>query len=55
MTIDCPSKNEDSKLPVLDLKVWPTQELDPVTREVTVRFMYEHCSKDVTSKAVVNS
>ena len=55
VTFDCPSMHEDVKMPVLDLKVWPTQEVDPVTRESTVRIMHEHYSKEVASKAVVHA
>ena len=55
VTFDCPSKHENVKMPVLDLEVWPAQELDPLTREMTVRIMHEHYSKEVASKAVVHA
>ena len=55
VTFDCPSKHENVKMPVLDLEVWPAQEVDPLTREVTVRIMHEHYSKEVASKAVVHA
>ena len=55
VTIDCPSRHEDAKMPVLDLKAWPTQERDKVTRETTVRIVHEHYSKEISAKAVVNA
>ena len=42
VTFDCPSMHEDVKMPVLDLEVWPAQEVDPVTREPTVIMVHEH-------------
>ena len=42
-------------MPVLELKAWPTQERDKVTRETTVRIVHEHYSKEISAKAVVNA
>ena len=55
VTIDCPLRHEDAKMPVLDLKAWPTQEQDKETRETTVRILHEHYSKEVSAKAYVNT
>ena len=44
---DCPSKNEDLKMPVLDLNL--------ETREHVVRIMHKHYTKEVASKVVVNA
>ena len=55
VTIDYPSRHSDVKMPILDLKVWPSQEQDPETREVSVTIMHEHYHKEVGSRAVVNA
>ena len=55
VTIDYPSKKEDGRMPILDLKVWMTRRFDEVTHEVTVAILHEFYSKDVASKAVINS
>ena len=49
LEIDCPSNHEDGKVPILDLKVW-IEYIGGVHRIV-----HEFYSKDVSSKAVVNS
>ena len=43
---DWPSKNEDKKMPILDMKVW-------VDESGTV--LYEHYEKKVSSKTVLNA
>ena len=55
VTIDCPSGHSDLKMPILDLKVWPSNELDVVTRETSVMILHEHYHKEVASRAVVNA
>ena len=55
VTIDYPSKNTDGRMPILDLKVWTSRVFDEVTHEVTNLVFHEFYSKDVASKAVVNS
>ena len=55
VTIDYPSKKEDGRMPILDLKVWMTRRFDEVTHEVTVAILHEFYSKEVASKAVINS
>ena len=55
VTFDCPSKHEDIKMPVLDLKVWSTHDRNQETREPFVRIMHEHYHKEVASKAVVHA
>ena len=55
VTIDYPSGHSDLKMPILDLKVWPSHELDGVTRETSVMIMHEHYHKEVASRAVVNA
>ena len=43
---DWPSKNEDKKLPILDMKVWVDEE---------GMLLYQHYEKDVSSKTVLHS
>ena len=49
LEIDCPSRHIDKKMPILDIKVW--------TEEVNGRnlIMYEHYTKEVATKAVINA
>ena len=42
VTIDCSSRHSDLKMPILDLKVWPSNELDGVTRDTSVMILHEH-------------
>ena len=55
VTFDCPSKHEDLKMPVLDLKAWLSHNVDPESREPVVEMMHEHYTKEVSSKAVVDA
>ena len=55
VTFDCPSKHEDLKMPVLDLKAWLSHGVDLETREPVVSVMHEHYTKEVASKAVVDA
>ena len=32
VTADCPSRNEDQKVPILDLRVWLARMFDQVTK-----------------------
>ena len=52
LTIDTPSKNEDQKVPILDLKCW-IQEID-VSGTPKWMILHEHYVKEVSSKAVIN-
>ena len=55
VTFDCPSKNENLKMPVLDLKAWLSHNVGPETREPVMKMIHEHYTKEVSSKAVVNA
>ena len=46
MEADWPSKNEDGKIPILDMKVW-------VNDDSTI--LYQHYEKEVSSKSVIHS
>ena len=48
LEIDYPSKYDDKKLPILDLKVWIEE------KEGKRTIMYEHYMKEVSSKAVIH-
>ena len=43
------------KMPVLDLKVWLSHDVDLETRDPVVRIVHKHCTEEVASKAVVNA
>ena len=45
MEADMPSKNEDGKLPILDMKVWMSKDGD---------IMFQHYEKPMSSKAVLH-
>ena len=52
LTTDVPSKNEDGKVPILDLKCWIGEKYqEDETRYV---ILHEHYIKDVSSKAVLH-
>ena len=57
LEIDYPSKHEDGKLPILDLKVWvedrEKEEQGRMKKVSTI--LYEYYRKDVASKAVINA
>ena len=55
VTYDCPSKHEDLKMPVLDLKAWLSLGVDLESREPVVSVMHEQYTKEVASKAVVDA
>ena len=57
LEVDYPSKHQDGKLPILDLKVWiETKEKKTEERsEKASVIMYEFHSKSVASKAVINA
>ena len=55
--MDYPSKLQDGKLPILDLKVWigtREKEREKQDEKASV-IMYEFHSKTVASKAVINA
>ena len=45
VTFDCPSKHEDLKMPVLDMRAWLSHGMDLATREPVVSMMHEHYTK----------
>ena len=47
--VDCPSKHDDNRMPLLDLKVWVENKNG---RSV---IMHEHYAKNVSSKMVINA
>jgi len=49
LEVDYPSNNEDRKLRILDLKVW----IERIGEQRLI--VYEHYSKEVSSKAVINA
>ena len=51
MEVDSPSRHEDRKMPILDLKVWIERREQP--RPYVV--MHEFYSKEVASKSMVNA
>ena len=55
VTTDYPSKNPSNKMPILDLRVWLASLFDSVTHEVNATVLHEHYSKEVSSKAVIDS
>ena len=55
VTFDCPSLHDDQKMPVLDLKVWTSYDVDQENREQEMRILHEHYHKEVASKSVVNA
>ena len=55
VTTDYPTKNSDSKMPILDLKVWMANLFDRVTHEVNVTVMHEHYYNNVSSKSVIDA
>ena len=57
LEVDYPSKHQDRKLPILDLKVWiETKEKETEKRhEKTSVITYEFYSKSMASKAVINA
>ena len=46
MEADWPSKNEDGKLPILDLKVWTNDKGD---------ILYTHYEKPMSSKSILHT
>ena len=46
MEADWPSKNRDSRMPILEMKVWTDQE---------GTLLYQHYEKEVSSKTVLNA
>ena len=46
MEADWISKNRDGKMPILDMKVWTSDE---------GTLLYQHYEKDVSSKTVLNA
>ena len=57
LEVDYPSKHQDGKLPVLDLKVWVESREKKTERQVgkVSVIMYEFHSKCMASKAVINA
>ena len=57
LEVDYPSKHQDGKLPILDLRVWmetKEKEIEEGYEKVSV-IMYEFHSKSMASKAVINA
>ena len=50
VTVDCPEKHEDKKVPILDLKVWMEE-----VKEGEMKILHEFYHKDIASKAVINA
>ena len=57
LEIDYPSKHQDGKLPILDLKVWMETKGEETDRqdEKTSVIMYEFYSKSMASKTVIHA
>ena len=55
VTTDYPTKNANSKMPILDLGVWIQKMFDEVTHEVEVNVMHEYYYKEVATRAVVDA
>ena len=49
LTIDCPSRHADGKVPMLDVKMW----IAMINQERKV--LYEHYEKETTTKAVIHA
>ena len=49
LEIDYPSKRNDEKIPILDLKLWISETEDGT------KILYEHYEKEIASKAVINA
>ena len=54
-TVDYPSRNEDKKIAILDLKVWLASAFDQETHETSVVILHEHYHKDVASRSVIDA
>ena len=52
LTTDVPSKNEDCKVPILDLKCWVEERCEENATRYTI--LHEHYIKDVSSKLVLH-
>ena len=46
MEVDCPSNNEDSRMPILDMKVWMGEDST---------ILYKHYEKKVASKQILHA
>ena len=55
LTFDCPTRNTDRKMPILDLKVWLASIFDETTHESRVLVLHEYYHKDVASRAVISA
>ena len=55
VTADYPSRNEDRKIPILDLRVWLARVFDEVTYESPVVLLHEYYHKEVASRAVISA
>ena len=55
MEIDCPSRHQDCKLPILDLKVWIERKERDRQPQIENRVLQEFCSKEFSSMSVVNA
>ena len=55
MEIDCPSRHQDCKFPILDLKVWRERKERGVQPQSENRILLEFYSKEVSSAAVINA
>ena len=55
VTTDYPSKNENRKMPILDLSVWMAAALDEQTHVMEVSILHEFYYNKVASKAVIDA
>ena len=53
--IDCPSRNHDDKLPILDLKVWIEKRNRDGRSQSESRVLHEYYSKEISSAYVINA
>ena len=55
VTADYPSRNEDKKVPILDLRVWLARIYDQVTNDAPCFLLHEYYHKEVASRAVISA
>ena len=52
LEVEYPSKYDDNKIPILDLKIW-IEEVETTPGQMERQIMYEHYVKPVSTKAVI--
>ena len=55
VTTDYPSRNEDKKVPILDLRVWLARVYHQVTNDAPCFLLHEYYHKEVASRAVISA